>query len=78
MKESLGIPCSTTPLCGIGEESGTASSTCTASSLCEMVNGGQCGKPGMVGHSRVMGGVLGGDEQGGNEDGPASCGCYNC
>ena len=42
------------------------------------VNGGQCGKPGMVGHSRVMGGVLGGDEQGGNEDGPASCGCYNC
>ena len=76
--ESLGTPCSTTPLCGVGQESGTASSTCTVSSLCGMVSAEQCGKPGTVGHSCVMGGVLGGDEQGGNVDGPDSCGCYNC
>ena len=73
--ESLGTPCNTTPLCGVGEDSCTANNTRTASSLCGMVGAEQCGKPGTVGHSRVMGGVLGGDEQGGNEDGPASCSC---
>ena len=75
--ESLGTPYSTTPLCGVGEDSCTGNSTCTASSLCGMVGAEQCGKRGTVDHSRVMGGVLGGDEQGGNEDGPAPCGCYS-
>ena len=76
--ESLGTPCSTIPLCGVVEEFGIENNTCTASSLFGRVGAGQCGKPGTVGHSRVMGGVLGGDEQGGNEDDPASCGCCRC
>ena len=73
--ESLGTPYSTIPLCGVVEESCTESSTCTASSLFGRVGAGQCVTPGTVGHSHVMGGVLGGDEQGGNEDDPASYGC---